>query len=50
MGTNQTYNLLYSKGNHKQNEQTTYRLGKTLANDATNKALIFQNIQTSYTV
>ena len=25
MGPNQTYKLLHSKGNHKQNEKTTYR-------------------------
>ena len=25
MGPNQTYKLLYSKGNHQQNEKTTYR-------------------------
>ena len=25
MGSNQTYKLLHSKGNHKQNEKTAYR-------------------------
>ena len=28
MGPNETYELLYSKGNHKQKEKTIYRLGK----------------------
>ena len=26
MGPNQTYKLLYSKGNHKQNEKTPYKM------------------------
>ena len=30
MGPNQTYKLLYSKGNHKQNEKTTYGLGENI--------------------
>ena len=30
MGPNQTYKLLYSKGNHKQNEKPTYELGETI--------------------
>ena len=40
MGPNQIYNLLYSKGNHKQNEKITCGLEKIFANDVTNKALI----------
>ena len=28
MGPNQIYKLLHSKGNHKQNEKTTYRMGE----------------------
>ena len=28
MGPNQTYKLLHSKGNHKQSEETTYRMGE----------------------
>ena len=38
MGSNQTYKLLYSKGNHKQNKKTTYK--KIFANEETNKGLI----------
>ena len=30
IGPNQTYKLLHSKGNHKQNEKTTYRMGETI--------------------
>ena len=32
--------LLHSKGNHKQNEETNYRLEKIFANDASDKGLI----------
>ena len=28
---NQIYKLLYSKGNHKQNKKTTYRLGENIS-------------------
>ena len=28
MGPNQTYKLLHSKGNYKQNEKTTLRMGE----------------------
>ena len=30
MGPNKTYKLLHSKGNHKQNEKTTYRRGENI--------------------
>ena len=40
MGPNQTYKLLHSKGNHKQNKKTTYRVGENFANNATDKGLI----------
>ena len=40
MGPNQTYKLLYSKGNHKQNKKTTNWLGEVFANDVTDKGLI----------
>ena len=40
MVPNQTYKLLHSKGNHKQNKKTTYRLGEIFANDVTDKGLI----------
>ena len=40
MGPNQTSKLLYSKGNHKQNEKTTCGMGEISANDVTDKGLI----------
>ena len=40
MGPKQTYKLLYSKGNHKQNEKSAYRMGEKFATDVTNKGLI----------
>ena len=40
MRPNQTYKLLHSKGNHKQNEMTTYEMREIFANDANNKGLI----------
>ena len=30
MGPNQTYKLLHSKVNHKQNKKTTYRMGENI--------------------
>ena len=39
MGPNQTYKLLHSKGNHKQNKQPT-EWEKIFANDTTDKGLI----------
>ena len=30
MGPNQIYKLLHSKGNHKQNEKTTYEMGENI--------------------
>ena len=40
MELNQTYKLLHSVYNHKQNKKTTYGLEKIFANDATDKGLI----------
>ena len=40
MEPNQTYKLLYSKGNHKENEETNYRVGENIANNVTDKSLI----------
>ena len=37
---NQTYKLLYTKGNHKQNEKRNCGLQKIFVNDVTNKVLI----------
>ena len=39
MRPNQSYKLLHSKGNHKQNEKTSYRLGENTG-DQCDKGLI----------
>ena len=49
MGPNQTYKLLYSKINHKQNEKTTYGLGENICKRCNWQRLNFQNIQTAHT-
>ena len=49
MGPNQTYKLLHRKGNHKQNEQTTYQLGEKICKWGNQQGPNFQNIQTAYT-
>ena len=40
MGLNQTYKLLYSKVNHKQNKKNPAVREKIFVNDATNNGLI----------
>ena len=40
MGPNQTYKLLHSKGNHKQNKKKTYRMGENICKDVTDKGLV----------
>ena len=40
MGSNQSYKLLHSKGNHKQNVKTTFCWEKIFANNVTDKGLI----------
>ena len=49
MGPNQTYKLLHSKGNHKQNEKTTYGLGENICKQYDWQGLNFENIQTVHT-
>ena len=46
MGPNQTYKLLHSKGNNKQNEKTTNRLAENICKWCDWQRLNFQNIQT----
>ena len=48
MRPSQTYKLLHSKGNHKQNEKTTYGLGKNNHKWCNWQGLNFQNIQTAH--
>ena len=40
MGPNEASKLLHSKGNHKHDEKTTFRMGEMFANEATDKGLI----------
>ena len=49
MGPLQTYKLLYSKVNHKQNEKTTHRLGENICKLCDQKGLNFQNTQIAHT-
>ena len=55
MGSNQTYKLLHSKGNQKQNEtkhqqnkKTTYRMGNNICKWCNQKGLNFQNTNSLY--
>ena len=49
IGPVQTYKLLHSKGNHKQNEKATYRMGGNICKWCDWQGLNFQNIQTAHT-
>ena len=40
MGSHQTYHLLHSKGNHKQNKTTTYRMGENICKQCNRQGLI----------
>ena len=50
MGPNQTYKFLHSKGNHKQNEKTTYEMGENICKQCNQQGLNFQNIQTAHAI
>ena len=49
MWSNQTYKLLHSKGNHKQKEKTTYKLGENNCKWCDQQGLNLHNIKTSHT-
>ena len=49
MGPNQTYKLLHSKENHKQNKKTTHRMGENICKQWDQQGLNFQNTQTAHT-
>ena len=44
MGPNQTYKLLHSKWNHKQNKKTTYRMGENICKWINGQRINLQNI------
>ena len=48
MGPNQTYKLVHSKGNHKQNKMITYRLEENICKPC-DQGLNIQYIQTAHT-
>ena len=50
MGPNQTYKILHSKGNYKQNEKTTYGLGENIHKWCNTQELNFQNRQTAHII
>ena len=49
MGPIQNLKLLYSKGNHQQNEKTTYSIGKNICKWCNWQEVNIQNIQTAHT-
>ena len=49
MGPSQTYKLLHSKGNCKQNEEIAYGLGENICKWYNRQGLNFQNIQMAHT-
>ena len=48
MGPNETSKLLHSKGNHKQNEKTTLRMGESICQWSNWQRINLQNIQTAH--
>ena len=48
MGPNETQKLLHSKGNHKQNEKTTQRMGENMCKRSDQQGINLQNIQTAH--
>ena len=49
MGPNQTYKLLHSKGNHKQNKKAANGMGENICKQYNQQGLNFQNMQTTHT-
>ena len=44
MGPKQTYKLLHFKGNHKENEKTTYGMGENICKRCDQQRISFQNV------
>ena len=42
------YKFLHSKGNHKQNEKTTYGMGENICKWYAQQGINFQNVQTAH--
>ena len=50
MRPNKTDKLLHSKGKHKQNEKTTFRLRENICKQCDWQGINFWNIKTAYTI
>ena len=50
MEPNLTEKILHSKGNHKQNEKTTHRMGENICKWSNWQGINLQNIQTAQAV
>ena len=48
MGPNETSKLLHSKGNHKQDEKITLRIGETIYKWSNGQRINLQNIQAAH--
>ena len=48
MGPNETLKFLHSKGNHKQGEKTTLRMGENICKWNSGQRINLQNIQTAH--
>ena len=48
MGPNKTWRLLHSKGNHKQNEKTTLRMGENICKWGNWQRINLQNLQAAH--
>ena len=48
MGPNETSELLHSKGNHKQDEKTTLRMGENICKRSNGQRINLQNLQTAH--
>ena len=48
MGSNETSKLLHSKGNHKQNEKTSLRMGENICKQINRQWINLQNIQAAH--
>ena len=48
MGPNETENLLHRKGNHKQDEKTTLRIGENICKRINRQRINLQNLQATH--
>ena len=48
MGSNETSKLLHSKGNHKQDEKTTLRMGENICKRINGQRINLQNVQAAH--